>query len=68
MKDDHKTYKTLNNSKIPYKFDSRYIFEDSLSRIFRLINEVKSLEEFIKKQSSLMYSQMTKIQFYLIII
>lgn len=41
--------KTLNNSKIPYKFDSRYIFEDSLSRIFRLINEGKSLEELITK-------------------
>ena len=49
MKDEHKTHKTLNNSKIPYKFDSRYIFEDSLSRIFRLINEVKSLEELITK-------------------
>ena len=46
MKDYHKT---LNNIKIPYKFDSRYIFEDSLPRIFRLINEAKSLEELIRK-------------------
>ena len=35
------------NLKIPYKFDSRYIFEDSVARIFRIISEVKSLEELI---------------------
>ena len=35
------------NLKIPYKFDSRYIFEDSVTRIFRIISEVKSLEELI---------------------
>ena len=33
--------------KIPYKFDSRYVFEDSLARIFRLISEAKQLEELI---------------------
>ena len=33
--------------KIPYKFDSRYVFKDSLVRIFRLINETKSLEEIV---------------------
>jgi hypothetical protein len=33
--------------KIPYKFDSRYVFKDSLVRIFRLINEIKSLEEIV---------------------
>jgi len=33
--------------KIPYKFESRYVFKDSLVRIFRLINEVKSLEEIV---------------------
>ena len=33
--------------KIPYKFDSRYVFNDSLVRIQRLINEMKSLEELI---------------------
>ena len=33
--------------KIPYKFDSRYVFEDSLTRIFRLISEAKQLEELI---------------------
>jgi hypothetical protein len=33
--------------KIPYKFDSRFVFEDSLARIFRLISEIKSLEEII---------------------
>ena len=33
--------------KIPYKFDSRYIFEDSLTRIFRIISEAKQLEELI---------------------
>ena len=42
-------HKALNNTKIPYKFDSRYIFEDSLPRIFRIINEVNSLEEIITK-------------------
>lgn len=42
-------HKALNNTKIPYKFDSRYIFEDSLPRIFRIINEANSLEEIITK-------------------
>jgi hypothetical protein len=37
----------INNLKIPYKFDSRYVFEDSLTRIFRLVSEVKPLEELI---------------------
>ena len=37
----------IKNLKIPYKFDSRYIFEDSLIRIFRLVSEVKQLEELI---------------------
>jgi len=44
MKDNHKN---LNNLKIPYKFDSRYVFEDTLPRIFRVINDDKSLEELI---------------------
>ena len=44
MKDDQNPMKKL---KIPYKFDSRYVFEDSSTRIFRLISEVKSLEEII---------------------
>ena len=39
--------KNGNIIKIPYKFDSRYVFEDSLTRIFRLISEAKSLEELI---------------------
>jgi len=33
--------------KIPYKFDSRYVFKDSLVRIKRLINEAKSLEDLV---------------------
>ena len=33
--------------KIPYKFDSRYVFKDSLVRIQRLINEYKSLEDLV---------------------
>ena len=33
--------------KIPYKFDSRYVFEDSSTRIFKLITEIKQLEELI---------------------
>ena len=33
--------------KIPYKFDSRYIFKDSLLRIERLIKEIKSLEDSV---------------------
>ena len=36
-----------NQLKIPYKFDSRYVFKDSLVRILRLINETKSLEEIV---------------------
>ena len=34
--------------KIPYKFDSRYVFKDSLPRILRLINETKALEDLVK--------------------
>ena len=34
--------------KIPYKFDSRYVFKDSLLRILRLINETKALEDLVK--------------------
>ena len=37
------------NIKLPYKFDSRYIFNDSLTRIFKLINEVETLKEIISK-------------------
>ena len=33
--------------KIPYKFDSRYVFKDSLVRIQRLINEIKPLEDLV---------------------
>ena len=44
MKDNPQNKKNL---RIPYKFDSRYVFEDSLTRIFRLISEVKSLEDII---------------------
>ena len=44
MKDNTQNKKNL---RIPYKFDSRYVFEDSLTRIFRLISEVKPLEEII---------------------
>ena len=36
-----------NQLKIPYKFDSRYVFKDSLVRIQRIISEVKSLEELV---------------------
>ena len=37
----------LENIKIPYKFDSRYIFNDSSNRIFKLISEVETLKEII---------------------
>ncbi len=37
----------IKNLRIPFKFDSRYVFEDSLTRIFRLVSEVKPLEELI---------------------
>ena len=37
----------LENIKLPYKFDSRYIFNDSLTRIFKLISEVEPLKEII---------------------
>jgi hypothetical protein len=36
-----------NNLKIPYKFDSRYVFEDSIVRIFRLLSQCKSIEQLI---------------------
>ena len=39
----------LENIKLPYKFDSRYIFNDSLTRIFKLINEFETLKEIISK-------------------
>ena len=35
------------NIKLPYKFDSRYIFNDSSNRIFKLISEVETLKEII---------------------
>ena len=43
--------------KIPYKFDSRYVFKDSLVRIFRLINEIKSLEEIPVKVTEKTYNR-----------
>ena len=36
-----------NQLKIPYKFDSRYVFKDSLVRIQRIVSEMKSLEELV---------------------
>ena len=39
----------LENIKIPYKFDSRYIFKDSSARIFKLISEVEILKEIITR-------------------
>ena len=45
MKDNAEMLKFL---KIPYKFDSRYVFEDSVTRIFRLISETKTLEEIME--------------------
>ena len=45
MKDKAEMIKLL---QIPYKFDSRYVFEDSVTRIFRLISEVKELEELLE--------------------
>ena len=42
--DDSLKYKNL---KIPYKVDSRYVSEDSISRIFRLISENKTIELLI---------------------
>ena len=44
MDDNNIKYKDL---KIPYKFDSRCIVEDSITRIFRLITEYKSIELLI---------------------
>ena len=42
-----KNQEILKDIKIPYKFDSRFIFEDSLTRIFRIISEVNSVEELM---------------------
>ena len=39
----------IENIKIPYKFDYRYIFKDSSARIFKLISEVESLKEIITR-------------------
>lgn len=45
---DNKTKSAeYNNLKIPYKFDSRYVFEDSIVRIFRLLSQCKSIEQLI---------------------
>ena len=44
MKNKEEIFKFL---KIPYKFDSRYVFEDSVTRIFRLISDAKALEELL---------------------
>ena len=35
------------NLKIPYKFDSRYVFEDSITRISRVLTECKTIEQLI---------------------
>ena len=35
--------------KIPYKFESRYAFKESLVRIIRLINEERSIEDLVKR-------------------
>ena len=37
----------IENLKIPYKFDSRYVFEDSITRIFRVLTECKTIEQLI---------------------
>ena len=39
----------LNNIKLPYKFDSRYVFNDSSNRIFKLISEVEAMKEIISR-------------------
>ena len=44
MEDD---YNKKENLKIPYKFDSRYVFEDSITRIFRVLTESKTIEQLI---------------------
>ena len=44
MDDNSNQYKNL---KIPYKFDSRYVSEDSISRIFRLLSEIKTIDLLI---------------------
>jgi len=41
--------KELNNIKLPYKFDSRYVFNDSSNRIFKLISEVEAIKEIISR-------------------
>ena len=38
---------TLKFVKIPYKFESRYVFQDSVTRIFRLISDSKVFEELL---------------------
>ena len=40
-------YNKKENLKIPYKFDSRYVFEDSITRIFRVLTESKTIEQLI---------------------
>ena len=45
---DNKTKNAeYNNLKIPYKFDSRYVFEDSIVRIFRLLSQCKAIEQLL---------------------
>ena len=39
----------INNIKLPYKFDSRYVFNDSSNRIFKLISEVEAIKEIISR-------------------
>jgi len=42
-----KNNKQNGNLKIPYKFDSRTVFEDSMARLFRIITEYKTIEQLI---------------------
>ena len=34
---------------IPFKFDSRYVFSDTQTRIFRIVSNQKSFEKLVKK-------------------
>ena len=42
---DNKNKKQIN--KIPFKFDSRYVFSDTATRVLRLFGDEKSVENLI---------------------
>ena len=42
-----------NSKQIPFKFDSRYVFSDTATRILKLFGDEKSVEKFMNTLNSM---------------